>query len=69
MTSPRDEVLISYTNWRQERRERRVLPLRMWVGTSPWHSERQWFVQATDCETGEQRDFALKDIHSWKPTT
>jgi hypothetical protein len=60
---------IDYTNHRGERRERVIgPPARVWLGRSPWHGDSvQWFLHAVDVEKGEERDFALKDIHGWSP--
>ena len=63
------EVLIDYTNWRGERAVRRIEPKRMWFGITTFHSAPQWFVNATDSVTGQIRDFAMKDIHDWKPAS
>jgi len=65
-TLPAKPVLLDYTNHRGERRERRVLPGRIWYGTTKWHPEAQWLMQATDLERGEQRDFAMAQIHGWR---
>lgn len=60
-------VIIDYTNHRGERREREIIPIEIVFGGSKWHSEPQWLLRATDCEKNEERHFAMKDIHSWKP--
>lgn len=61
-------VFIDYTNWKGERRERKVYPLRICFGAfPPYHVEPQWLMRAIDLETGQQRHFAMKDIHSWRP--
>lgn len=61
-------VEIDYTNYRGERKVRRIQP----VGTikfesTNWHHEKQWVLQALDLEKNEMRSFAMKDIHSWAP--
>lgn len=62
------DVIIDYTNHRGERRERRVRPYKVWFGESPYHKDgRQWFWTALDYEKDEERDFAVKDIHAWRP--
>jgi hypothetical protein len=35
--------------------------VRLWFGTSEWHPEEQWFLQAFDMDKREERDFALRD--------
>lgn len=61
------EVVIDYTNWRGERRLRKIRPLTgMQFTKTRWHPEQQWLVQAVD-EDGTVKMFAMKDIHSWRP--
>jgi hypothetical protein len=59
-------VVIDYTNWRNVRAVRRIHPLEIRFGTSPWHTE-QWLLRAVDMDSGSVREFALQDIQSWKP--
>lgn len=59
-------VEIDYTNWRGERRLRGIYPQFLWWGTTAHHKESQFFLKATDAEKNDTRDFAMKDIHSWK---
>jgi hypothetical protein len=64
------EVIVDYTNYRGERRKRRVIPANMPLKftSNEFHTEEQWFVTVFDCERGGvTRDFAMKDIHSWEP--
>jgi hypothetical protein len=65
-------VIIDYTNWRGERRKRRVYPI---LGTlrfteTPHHKPAQWVFNALDLERDDQalRTFALANVHSWEPT-
>ena len=67
MADPREEVLIDYTNYRGERAVRRIRPLTVRFENNEWHPETQWLLLAVDIEKGATRDFAVKDIHSWKP--
>ncbi len=67
-----EEVLIDYTNYRGERSIRRIRPMMpnpMRFDRSDWHPEMQWLLRAHDIDKGMLRDFAMKDIHSWKPAT
>lgn len=70
-------VLIDYTNWRGVRRVRRVMPVSIRFGATDWHPTEQWLMTAYDATEGavrdevfkrtpELREFAMKDIHSWK---
>ena len=57
------EVELDYTNWKGERRLRRVLPRELWYGATNYHPEPQWFIRAIDLEKNAVRDFALRDVH------
>ena len=61
-------VIIDYTNWRGERRKRKVYPLSLRMGATKWHPETQWLLSAMDMEDNRPKDFAMKDIHGWEPT-
>ncbi len=61
------EVMIAYTNWRGERRNRPVMPLSIAWTSSKWHPEEQWVLIATDLEDGKQKEFPLANIHGWTP--
>jgi predicted DNA-binding transcriptional regulator YafY len=66
------QVIIDYTNWRGERAERRVNPVSIWYGKTEWHPEEQWLLSAFDMRddgTAIMKDFAMRDIHSWRPNT
>ena len=55
-------VTLTYTNWRGETAERTIIPARVWFGSTDWHPEPQWLLEAVDVEKGAMRDFALKDF-------
>lgn len=64
-TPPSTNVVLDYTNWKGDRRLRRVRPGQLWFGLSEWHGDRQhWFLRAIDIETMQVRDFLLSNIHS-----
>jgi predicted DNA-binding transcriptional regulator YafY len=63
----KDLVTIDYTNWRGQRSTRVILPKRIAFKKSEWHPEAQWVVTAYDYGKEAERDFAMKDIHSWGP--
>jgi hypothetical protein len=68
MTSSSEEVLIDYTNHRGERRWRRIKPFGpIRFGSTTWHREPQWILPALDLDVEANREFAMKDIHGWKP--
>jgi hypothetical protein len=60
-------VTIDYTNWRDERRTRQVVPLvGTWrCATTEWHPRRGWLFDAIDLESGETKSFALAGVHAW----
>lgn len=63
------DITFWYTNYRGERAERHVRPVRVWFGTTEWHPDPpQWFLHAIDREKGAPRDFALKDIEHYAVT-
>lgn len=60
-------VEIGYTNWRGERRKRVISPTSMTWGESKYHKGVQWLLLAVDGDDRQSKEFAMKDIHSWKP--
>lgn len=65
-----DIVEIDYTNWKGNRRWRKVRPLNIVFGASQYHPGHQWFLQAQDLEEedGSQpiKFFPMNSIHGWK---
>jgi len=62
-------AVIDYTNWRGERRQRRIKPIQFYFGEVSWHPGPQWLVDAVDLDrTGDDRvrTFALSGIHGWR---
>lgn len=57
-----------YRNHEEIVRLRKVIPLSMWFGITPWHPKAQWLMRAQDTEkyepTGKPviRDFAFADM-------
>jgi predicted DNA-binding transcriptional regulator YafY len=64
---PDQVVVLDYTNWRGERSERLIWPLYIHFANSNWHKEFQWLLVARDLAKGQNREFALKDVHGWHP--
>ena len=58
-------VLIDYTNWKGNRRWRRVMPIGISWDVSPYHQDRGFslFLKAIDIDDCVSRDFLIKDIH------
>lgn len=64
-------VEIDYTNWRGERRKRHIRPIEIKFEATKWHPQPQWILYAIDVNdtlSDNVKGFALKDVHSWKPT-
>ena len=38
-------VEIDYTNWRGERKLRKIEPLALILGSNEWHPETQWLIR------------------------
>lgn len=66
-----ERVRIDYTNWRGERRERIIKPIRIEWTRNEWHRDPQWVLWANDMEdpTLKIKTFALAGIHSFNPVT
>lgn len=62
----RSVVVIRYTNYRGETADRRIIPIRIRFGSTEWHPEEQWLLDAFDLDRGADRAFALKDVLQWK---
>lgn len=52
-------VKVLYKNWSGEIRERDLVPLKLWFGSTKWHPEPQYLLKCFDDEDGETKDFAL----------
>lgn len=66
----RKQVDVDYTNYRGERRQRRIEPVQgqMHFNYNEFHSEPQWLLTALDISgDGTLKTFAMAQIHSWKP--
>jgi hypothetical protein len=58
-------VHVVYTNYRGETAVRKIVPERIWFGSTEWHPKDQWLLDALDVEKQAKRSFALKDIRAW----
>lgn len=56
------ENIVTYTNWKGETSERKIIPYYIWYGCNEWHPEPQWMVECYDVNKGEYRSFALNGI-------
>lgn len=67
MTTHREPITITYTNWKGETADRIIEPIELWHGATEWHPQEQWFLKALDTAKSEERDFALRDVVAWDP--
>jgi hypothetical protein len=51
-----------YRNHRGEVATRRAIPISVRYGSSPWHPDPDWLLEAFDVERGAVRTFAMKDM-------
>lgn len=51
-----------YINYRGEKKERKVIPIKIWYGHTEYHPKDQWLLKAFDIDKKAERDFAVKDI-------
>ena len=65
MNEENKNISISYTNWKNNTRERVINTINTWFGETKWHKGKQWFLKAVDVEKGEERDFALCSINAF----
>jgi 2-hydroxy-3-keto-5-methylthiopentenyl-1-phosphate phosphatase len=57
-----EKIRIIYQNWKGIVGVREIHPIKIWYGSTDFHKEEQWFINAMDDEKKEMRDFAIKDI-------
>lgn len=58
-------VRIKYKNYRGEVGFRDILPKKIWYGSTDWHKDEQWLLDAIDLKKDALRNFAIKDILEW----
>lgn len=59
---PTTIITVIYTNWRGVTAVRRLRPSAIRFGSTEWHPEPQWLMEAEDVGNGEVREFAMKDM-------
>lgn len=55
-------VTIRYRNYRGETAIRHIRPSHIWFGSTSWHPEPQWVLEAIDLDKDAPRSFAMSDI-------
>jgi hypothetical protein len=43
-----------------------VRPIRLWFGSTAWHSEPQWLMECFDLDRMGTRDYAMAGVHGWR---
>jgi len=56
------KMSFTYKNHREETLTRTVSPHKVWYGSTQWHKDPQYFLEAFDHDKMETRSFALRDI-------
>lgn len=59
-------IEFTYKNYRGEVADRKVVPIKIYFGSTDYHKESQWLLKALDLDKNDERDFALLDIISFK---
>lgn len=57
------ELECEYRNWRGETTTRRLRALSFWHGSTKWHPETGWLLEAFDMDKRVERDFAVADFN------
>lgn len=60
-------VRFTYKNHKGAVAVRQVVPKKIHFGSTQWHSDEQWLLDAYDAVKGADRTFAMKDISGWVP--
>lgn len=58
---PAHSIAFGYTNWRGEHGIRQAIPTGLAWGSTEWHPEEGWLLEAWDEEKQAVRQFALAD--------
>lgn len=60
------DAVIDYVNWKGKRSSRHILPKRVWFGSTQWHTEAGWLLDAYDVDKQAHRTFAMSGIKGWR---
>ena len=53
---------FEYKNWKGETSIRKVIPYKIWFGSTEFHKEEQYLLHAYDVDKCGERNFALRDV-------
>lgn len=64
-------VIIRFVNWRHRELEHRIVPKRIFYGSSDYrcssdHAKKQWLMEAFNLEKKADRTYVMSRIISWK---
>jgi hypothetical protein len=65
LANPSRPIAVDYTNWRGERRVRKIVPVRIFPGSNQWHKEPQWLMEVVEPDDGETKTLAFAGIHGF----
>ena len=66
MTQPEPQAAtITYTNWKGETGLHRIMPERLYFGSTKHHPKPQRLLEAHDLDKNAMRTFALEGIMGW----
>ena len=65
LSHQQNPIKVLYCNWRGETTVRKIIPIKIYVGSTEYHSQEQWLLEVWDCERNALRTYALKDIQQW----
>ena len=60
-------ITVDYINWRGEYGRRRIAPIRIVFGSTEWHPEPQWLLEAFDLDKKATRLFTFADMQTLRP--
>ncbi|GAA4241522.1 hypothetical protein [Winogradskyella damuponensis] len=58
------QIKVLYTNWRGETGIRNIVPVKIYYGSTEWHKEDGWLMEAFDLDREAIRVYSMKDIKS-----
>jgi hypothetical protein len=59
-------IEFDYVNWKGKKGHRKARVLGFFFGTTEFHKEEQWLMQASDLDKKEERTFAMRDMSNIK---
>jgi len=57
-------ISFRYTNWKNETTKRKAVFTNISYGSTEYHPEIQWLLEAYDLDKREKRIFAMKDMNN-----